>query len=861
MNAFDVRLAWWHMRGQARRFWLVIFCVGLGVAARVSIGSFMGRLDRALSREARNLLTADIEISKRTPFTAEEEDRIKKALPPPVRLQQVLSFATMGAAPASGATRLLEVRAVGESYPFYGRLQLSDQPVQEGNSSLAKLFADPLSVYVEPELLLQMHARVGDVLRLGKADFRIAGTLLQEPGLGASVFSLGPRVLIGRNQLARTGLISLGSRVYYSWLAALPDSSEAESVAADLRRAWGIPDDKSPYPAATGQEPNIQVKTFKDKQAQLRRFFDRLGDYLRLVSLMALLLGGIGVGSVVRGFVVDNLESIAVLKALGFSSGRIIRVYSLQVLGLSVTGSLVGAVLGTLAQNLFPLLLSQFMPVSVKPGLDLVSILWGLGLGVFTSAYYGLLPLLEIGNVKPLSIFRGDVTTDMRKIALWIFVLVGAALFGLVAAFEARSIVLGSLFGVAVLLGGVIIYGGGRLIIPRLRHFRRLFRGFGYRHGVSNLSRPGLRPYSAIVALGLASLLIGLLVVYQYCLLRELRPGKREELPNFFLIDIQDDQVADLRAFLAKEGVSRTVFSPMVKARYRGLNGRTVVLRRAHTREGETERRMRTREQNLSYRPALSSDETILRGRWMDTKSQGPAEASLEGWFAQQIGARVGDTVNFDIQGVPVEARVTSIRKVRWSSFQPNFFILLTPSALEDAPKTWVASLSGLSEQDRSRIQTDLVRSFPNVTIFDVDQASRRIMDIIERISWAIHFLALFSLGAGLVVLVGIALSTARQRQMETTLLKVLGATRRTIVSSVAVEFGLLGAVSSVIGLALSLAFGWILTERFLDIAFHAPWRHLAVIAVLLSGLCALTGILACRRVFEAKPLEVLREV
>jgi putative ABC transport system permease protein len=860
MRAFDLRLAWQTLRGELKRVWLVVFCVGIGVSAQVSIDSFLRRVDQALSHEARTLLTADLEISKSAPFTEEESLRIRSALPDSARLQQVSSFVTMGSVPGKWATRLLEIRAVDSEYPFYGRLRLSDEPSpREQSSDLSKLFTAPPAIYVETSLLDQLSVKVGDAIRLGEAEFRIAGTILEEPGLGAGFFSLGPKVLIGRSQLARTGLAEKGSRIHYSWLVSLPDDASPEDWAQKLRREWGLPEAGTSEGSFSPQDSRIRVQTFKDKQSQLRRFFDRLGDYLRLVSLMALILGGIGIGSVVRGFVAEHAEAIALMKVLGFTSNRILRVYLLQILGLSLIGSAGGALAGTLLENIFPIVLKQFLPVSLLPGIHFPAIFWGVGLGLATSLYYGILPLLEIHSLKPLAVFRGEDLPSGYTALMGILLLLGAGLFGGVAAVESRSLVLGGFFGAAVFIGGGLIYLGGKLLLPQIQGIKTVFSGFAVRHGVSNLNRPSLRPSSAVVALGLASLLIGLLIVYQYSLLRELRPGSGSELPHFFLIDIQDDQAEDLRHGLEEKGVRKIVLSPMVKARYRGMNGRSVETQTAKTREGETELRMRTREQNLSYRAELSPDEELVAGQWLDPASKIP-EASLEEWFAGQIGARIGDTLNFDVQGVPVEAKVTSIRKVRWASFRPNFFILLTPSVLEDAPKTWVAALAGIPPERRSEVQAEIVQRFPNITLFDVEQGSRRIIAIVDRICWAVRFLALFSLAAGLVVLSGIAFSTARARRTENALLKVLGANRRTVLTATAVEFGLLGSVASGIGISLSVGFGWVLTERILGVSFHMPWMQLSAAGLLIGGLCALTGVWASRGTAEARPLEALRE-
>jgi putative ABC transport system permease protein len=436
----------------------------------------------------------------------------------------------------------------------------------------------------------------------------------------------------------------------------------------------------------------------------------------------------------------------------------------------------------------------------------------------------------------------------------------GALLFILIAILEAHSLTLGPYFIVVLLLGGLLLYGSSHLVLPSLSRIRPWWISFGTRHGLSNLSRPGLRPYSAIAALGLTALLLGILSVYQFSLLKDLDPGQRvEALPNFFLIDIQTDQVESLEIFLKERGVRDFVLRPMVKARYRGLNGQGFGDEKSLTREDERAEWARNREQNLSYRTELSADETLLKGRWLDPNSQ-EIEASLEKGYAERLGADVGDVLTFDVQGVEINAKVTSIRKIQWSSFRPNFFILISPKVLEDAPQVWVGSISGMDKPLRDTVQADIVHLFPNITLFDVAQTSQQILRILDRIIWAIRFIALFSLGAGLVVLVGIALSTARQRQMDAVLLKVLGAGRRTLLASIATEFGLLGAVSSLAGLVLAVGFGWLLLAWFLEIRFAVPWPQLLAIFVGLTVICALAGILTCQRILRAKPLEVLRE-
>lgn len=866
MNRSDLKFAWWLTRGQTRRVGLLILCIALGVAARVAIGLFIGQLDKSLSREAQNLLAADLEISSRLPLSEQQQSQLHDLLPPKSKIQQKITFLTMGVAPANGKTRLLEVQAIEKDYPFYGKLQLSEtvSPAIEKDrdrvrSPLEKINSDLPYTYVQKEFLAQMDIKAGDFIRIGKVDFQIAGTILREPGLGTNIFSLGPKILIGLNQASKTGLMDTGSRLYYSTLVSLPNSSLAVPIAQQLKKVWNIPKSRRLFSESLGPE-TINVRTFYDKQEQISHFFDHLGNYLRLVSLIALLLGGIGVASVVRSFIAENLSTAAILRILGADTNKIVKIFFVQLLVLGLFGSLLGIILGILLQTIFPLMLSDFIPVALDFGINLNTILWGLSLGTFAAVYFGASSILILKNAKPLPIFRGESIQNIRKLDQILIFLLGILVLSAVAVMETDSLTLGITFSISTLVGGTLIYLISRLILPWLSRRRQSFKSFSMKQGIANLSRTGLRPYSAVVSIGLSVLFFGLLALYQHSLSKELNLENPDKAPNFFLIDIQDDQVTQLKDFFNGHGISQYVLSPMVKGRYRKLNGNSINKSKTGGREDESAQHMRNREQNLSYREQLGTNEKIIDGTWMNPDSK-KNEASLEEKFADRLGARLDDILTFDVQGVEINAKVTSIRKVRWSSFLPTFFILITPSALIDAPKTWVGSISaGLNDSLRTAVQKDLVKFFPNITIFDVAQTTQKIINVLENILWAVRFVAIFSLMAGLLVLVSIAFSTAQQRRKETLLLRILGADKSTILSSIGTEFSLLGIVSVFAGSLLAILMGWIIITQFLNLSFHISWLKLFLISIVLIFLCAVTGIMACWNLFNLKPLALLRE-
>jgi putative ABC transport system permease protein len=855
VNFFDFKLAWWQLRGQRSRALLFISCVAIGVAARVSVGSFMGDVGRAVKSEARSLLTADLEVAGHAPLDEAKKKDLAGMAGLGARFQDRAEF--LSVLSAMRRSRLCQVSAVEDGYPFYGKFRVQT----EGQAGLNG--AQPVA-YVAPELLPQLGIRLGDSVKVGRLSMRVAGVMLEEPGLGGGAFSLGPKVLIGLSHLKATGLAGFGSRVNYDTLVALPSPELADPLAKALKERWRAKGD----PSMPGPPPSdsLQISSFEDAEQTLQRFFVRLADFLNLASLMALLLGGIGVASVVRAFVREHMASIGVLRTLGASGGRIARVYLIQCLALGMLGSLCGAVLGTATQNMLPVLLKDFLPVALTFGVDLKSCGVGIGLGLLCSALFSLLPIAEIRLARPAQLFRDEAPDSGLGWRFWGLALAGAALFSLVGTLEAHSFKRGAGFVGALILGALLIWGLASWILPWMA--RNRFGGVGMRHGLSNLARPGLKPTASVIALGCAALHLGMLTIYQGSLLSELDPGKKpDEIPGLFLIDIQPDQVEGIRAFFHDRGKDKLVFSPMVKARYRGKLGEPAQAGDAVKPQGkgtrdedaEDSERMRNREQNLSFRRDLGSGEKVVQGKWMDPDGQ-ELEASLEEGFASRLGIRLGDRLDFDVQGVALEAKVTSLRKVHWASFQPNFFILLSPWALASAPSVTIASVAGLRDGEREALQTDLVEKFPNVTVFDVAEGSRKIMGIMDKISWAIKAVALFSLFTGLVVLAGIALSTARARQQEAALLKTLGGSSRVILASLGSEFGALGLLSGILGLGLSTLFGWVLLETSVEVPFRLPTGDLAFLLLSLTLVCAATGMLSSLKAIRAKPLAVLRE-
>ena len=383
-----------------------------------------------------------------------------------------------------------------------------------------------------------------------------------------------------------------------------------------------------------------------------------------------------------------------------------------------------------------------------------------------------------------------------------------------------------------------------------------------------NLGRPAYRPVAAMTAIGLSTLLIGLLLIYRTSFLAELDPARRGGVPSLFVIDLQVDQVDGFRAFLNEEGLASegTMLAPMVRARYRenqapkgSGNEAGNESGKSLTREAEQARFFRNREQNLSWRDEPGVGNVITAGRWMDPTST-TIEASLEERYAKRLGVSIGDPVTFDVQGVAVTAIVTSTRRVDWATFRPNFFVLLTPSAIRDAPQTWIASLPTLPDGRRQAVQARIAEKFPGATAFDVTEVGRKVVALIERLVWTIRVIALLSFGAGLAVLIGMALATAASRRADHALLLVLGARRQLLRLAIACEFAVIGFGAGVLGGGLAVVASWIVIGQVIGLELTIPWEALGAMVAGVTVACAVIGSMACRSAWKVAPLAVLRE-
>ncbi len=871
MRSFPFRMAWRETRAAWRHFTYFFVCIALGVAALVGVGLFAANMDRAIQREARSLLAADVELRTTRPPTPEGEAILRGFDGRGIARMHVSEMVAMGA--ASAGTQLIELKAVEPGYPFYGKLQA------EPDDAPAALFGGS-QVLAEETLLIRLDLKIGDVLKIGQADFRIAGVLKKEPDRAAGAFSFGPRVLMSRASLDATQLVQPGSRVTHRHLFKLPETLSPHAVQDEL--------------AATFPDKTARVSTYQESQPMLRRFLRQLTMYLGLVGLVALMVGGIGVAGSVRAFLKEKLETIAVLKALGAESGTILQVYVTQTLLLGLVGSLAGAALGAALQIALPPLMQTWLTMDLEFHLAWLPFMRGVAMGLLTTALFSLWPLLEVRHVRPNLIFRREVSEEPAGSpgrTAWIAgALLALALAGL-ALWQAGSWRAAGLFIGALVAALGLLYGTAWLVVHLAKVLQaslRLSRGergvpwkavrlgapgaggckpahrspFRWAHGppiqlgLANLYRPGSQAKTILVSVGVGVMVILAIHLVERNILWEIGENIPDDAPSFFFIDVQPDQKDAFARLMVERGHADVRLTPLVRSRLWALNGKSV--RRANHEEREHDWYY-TREYVLTFQKDVPRDNVITKGHWWDGgASSGKLRVSVEEEAAHRLGIDLGSTVAFDIQGTMVSGTVTSIRKVEWGNMSTNFYFIFEPGALDGAPMTYVAT-ARVDPTDEIPLQRAVVAAFPNVSAINIRDVLDSVARVVDRISLVIRFMAGLSMLVGSVVLAGALAATRFRRIYEAMILKAVGATRGTVAGAFAVEFALLGAVAGVIGagLAVALAWGagyWILDVKWLFQPAALAWG----IAATMTG-TILVGFLSTYRILGQKPLPVLR--
>lgn len=824
-------------RAAPGRLLFFIACLAIGVAAVVAVATHAAALDRGIRGEARQLLAADLAVSGSHPIaSATREFLVARGARTALTRELVTVVSTGGE--TYGSSLLVELRAADPGYPFYGRLETAPP------MTLAALGAD--EVLVAADVLSRLDLALGESLSIGGVSFRLAGTIEHEPDRLGGIFTLGPRVFITSDGLARTSLEQFGSRIGYKLLAALPETMSdgaRETLLEELREAT----DSTLY----------RVETYADAQPSLRRAIERVTRFVGLVALLSLLLGGVGIAYTLQAWLAHRIDDIAVLRCLGWRPRQVVGLYVLQALILGLFGSLVGCALGTGAAALLPRLAGDLMPIRELVLWQPSALARGLGLGVGVALLFTLPPVLSVRRVRPLRVLRREVEPVPMPwpVRLTVLAVLLAGIWA-AAALQSGSPLRGLLFtgglGLATLLLAVSMRTAMRLVGPLARRARSA----PLRQGLLALARPGAATVSACIALGLGILLVLAMRLVELGLTDTLRSQLPQDAPSVFLIDIQPAQWSEVEAILTESGASEVVSVPVVSARLRRIDG--VAVEDLIDDSTRPDRRWGlTREQRLTYLDELPADNRIVDGvLWGDPEL---AEVSLERDFAAETGLGLGARLEYDIQGVTVETTVTSLRTVEWQTFGLNFFMVVEPGVLTEAPQTRVATVH-LPDGREQTVQDTLAARFPNITLLRIRSILSKIAGILERLALGVRFLGAFTIVAGLIILASAVSAAASQRSREIALLKTLGMTRRQILAQSTTEHLAIGSLAALVGAVGGNLLAWAVLTRGMEL----EWAFRPLTTLSAAALCVLlttaTALAAAWPALVTRPLAVLRD-
>jgi putative ABC transport system permease protein len=838
---FILQMARREMRSSWRRLLFFFLCIGIGVGSIVALRSTIRNVNRSVAGEARQLLTADVQIDSTRPWKPETLEIIERIARDPAVLArtETIESNTMlrPADAASEGAMMVELKGIETAYPLYGDFKLA------GGAPFDHSLLAGGGTVVAPLLLERLHLRVGDPVKIGESTFVIRAAFDYEPGSGSG-FRLGPRVFIARSAVEATGLTGFGSRARRRILFKVQEGSLdplVQRLRAELK----------------GQL--VTVNSYKDSQENLSEQFARTENYLSLTGLIVLVLGGIGVSSVTRVFIEQKKQTIAVLKCIGATGRQITAAYLAQVVTLGLLGSLLGVALAKGALLLVARWFAQSLPPNMSYELTPGAVAQGLGLGVLVSVLFSALPLLRVRHIKPNMLLRDEAGDrkrrgpDVLRLLTGAIVVVGLALL---SSWQAGSLRVGLFFLAGLAATAALLYGAAFLLILLVRRVRNI-RSFALRQAVSSLYRPGNQTRVIIMAVGLGAFVVMAIQSLQTNLLNEIDLSRRTQLPNMFLIDIQTDQKQGVERLIEQATGVRPELIPTVRARIFAINGREVDLEQPEMRQ---QRGRLGREYVVTYRPRLESNETLVAGRFWDAEASAEPEVSIEEGMLGLAGLDVGSLITFDIVGRKVTARVTSIRRVDWRNSRTGFMVLFRPGALESAPQMLIAPINGpTSEPERSRFQRALLDQYPNITVIDVAEVVSTIGRILNNATLAVSFLGGFVLLCGVLILVGSIAMTKFQRIYETAVLKTLGAKRKVLLIILFVEYGLLGLVAGLIGALASVALSYAVTRYVFEIPWDfSPYVSLTGIAATVALVTAV-GVSSSFNVLTRKPLAILR--
>ncbi len=830
-------LAWRQLRrdlaaGDVR---ILLAALVLAVVAVTAVGFVTDRAERALAIEANRLLGGDAVVRGNAPPT----DVIDAAADAPglqrTRTVELDSMIRVGEGEAANL-RLGDLRALGEGFPLRGQFTVIDEA--GGVPRAASGIPAPGTLWMSQAGAETLRARIGDTVGIGQSQLRLAALVTQEPDAALDYFNVAPKVFLNLDDLQATGLVQVGSRLRHRLVVA-GDSNAVERFVAVARDNLG-----------RGQ----RLETIEDARPEIRSALDRAGRFLGLAALVSVVLAAVAVAMAARRHSERHLSGTAVMRCLGASQRTLVGVHVGELLLLGLLASTVGVAIAFTLQWAIGGWLEGALGLSI-PAAGVMPALQGYAVGLVVLLAFGAPPVLALRRVPALRVLRRDL--DPTEPSAWAVAAVGLGGLAALLWWKAGSPELATamLLGIVATLAVLALLAWG--LIALVRRLRSRLRG-SLRYGLANVSRRAGTSVAQIAALGLGLMALLLLTFVRTDLLDRWQLALSAEAPNRFIINVQDDQLDDVRGFIAQRGVAEPVLFPMIRARLASHNGEAVT-GEDYEAEDDRARRRADREFNLSVVDALREDNEVVAGEFWGATPPAAPELSIEEDFAESLGWKLGDTVGFDIAGQPFEGTVTSLRSVDWESFQPNFFVIASPGALDGFAASHITAVHVPATD--TGFTGALVERFPNLSVIDVDAVLTQVRSTADQVSTVVEVVFYFSLVAGLLVLMAAVSASQDERLLEGGVMRVLGGSRRQLRLAQASEFAAIGLLSGLVAaIAASVLAGVVATQVF-DLPWQANWAMAAFGGALGVVAALAAGLFATRRVLDAPPSVTLREL
>jgi putative ABC transport system permease protein len=807
---------------------LVLLALVVAVAAVTSVGFLADRVGNALQRDSTQMLGADLAVQTRSPVPASLQDQARLR-----GLNTVLTVQFPSMVSTSRNAHLVSLKAVGMGYPLRGQVRLAGD-----NPATTRVPVNPPApgtVWADRQILQLLGLGKGDTLQVGELSLKVADVLVYEPDRGMQFVNVAPRVMMNYADLPASGLLVQGSRASYRMLVA----GSADAVSGFQR--WLEP----------RLQPGQEVRTVQNSQPAVQRSLERARQFLTLVALLSVLVAAVAVALAARRFGQRHEQGVAVMRCLGARSRQIAATLWVEFLLLALLASALGALVGLGVQHVLVTVVSPFFE-SPLPAPSVVPAVQGLATGVLLLLGFALPPLTTLVRVPPVRVLRRQAhATAGRR---WPAYTVGAAGFVGLILWVSGDAQLGLVIALGFLAAFAVFAAAAWAVVSALNVFRHQVGGnAAWRFALAGMARRKGLTVTQLCALSMGLAILVLLAITRTDLLRGWQSTVPPDAPNTFLINIQPDQRSDVAHLLEQSGMGTPELAPMVRGRLVRINGKDV---KPDDYDSERAHRLIDREFNLSWADTLPAANRLVQGRWLNPAAP---EVSLEQGLAETLHIAVGDTLRFDVAGVPIDARVTSLRSVDWDSFRVNFFALLSPVALRDSPATYITSFH--LPPGQAALAQRLVKDFPNVTVFDVGAILGQVQRVLDQVIQAVQLLFLFTLAAGVLVLGAAMYSTREERMHEVAVLRALGASGSRIRAALRCELVLLGAIAGVLGTCAAVALAWLLSTHVLDFPMvFSVWPWLAgvlggVAAAVVGGFFALAGVLT------TPPLAILRDV